>query len=104
MEQFNFLKDIPLSSNSELFETIVKNEKVKIERIISYGQTSPKDFWYDQKEDEFVLIIVGSATIQYDDGSRYHLHEGDSLYIKAYQKHKVTYTQNPTIWLAVWLP
>ena len=97
---FNFLDNISKDSNDEIFETVISNDKVKIERIISYGQTTPKDYWYDQDEDEFVLILKGSAKIQYDDGTIYTLNINDSLYIPVHQKHQVIYTSNPTIWIA----
>ncbi|WP_373072237.1 cupin domain-containing protein [Sulfurimonas sp.] len=100
---YSFLQDIPNSSKEEIFETIAKNESVRIERIISYGQVSPKDFWYDQDEDEFVIILDGNAEIEYDDGTKYKLSKGDSLYIDAHQKHKVVYTSNPAVWLAIFL-
>jgi hypothetical protein len=32
---FDFLKDIPESSKEEIFETIISNKDIKIERIIS---------------------------------------------------------------------
>lgn len=100
---FNLLKNIPSESKDEIFETIIENNNMKIERIVSYAHVSPNDFWYNQDEDEFVLVLQGKATIKYDDGSIFDLKVGDSLYIKAHQKHKVTYTQNPTIWLAVFI-
>ena len=100
---FNFLDNIPTSSKEEIFQTITQNENIKIERIISYGQTTPKEYWYDQSEDEFVLVLEGEAKISYDDKSIYHLKKGNSLYIKANQKHQVTYTSNPTIWLAIFI-
>lgn len=102
-KHYSFLKNIPNECKEEVFETIVKNKNVKIERIVSYGQTSPKNFWYDQTEDEFVLVLEGEATIEYNDGSLYNLTKGDSLYIDSHQKHKVTYTSNPTVWLAVFI-
>lgn len=101
--KFNFLNDIPISSQDEIFQTVLQNENIKIERIISYGQISPKGFWYDQEEDEFLLILDGDATIEYDDGNTYDLIKGDSLYINAHQKHRVTFTSNPCIWLAVFI-
>ncbi len=67
------------------------------------GNITQKDFWYEQEEDEFVVIIEGSAKILYDDGTIFDLKKGDSLYIKAYQKHQVIYTKNHTIWLAVFI-
>jgi cupin 2 domain-containing protein len=59
--------------------------------------------WFDQDEDEFVVILSGSAIIKYENGEIFYLAKGDFLYIKAHQKHKVTYTENPTIWLAVFI-
>lgn len=102
-ETFNLLSNIPLSSNQEIFETITQNNNIKIERIISYGQTTAKDYWYNQEDDEFVVIIKGNAKITYEDGEIFDLKKGDSLYIKAHQKHQVTYTSNPTIWLAIFI-
>ncbi len=102
-EIFNFLTNIPKESSEEIFQTILQNDNIKVERIISYGQTTPKDYWYDQNEDEFVFVLEGVAKIAYDDESLYHLKKGDSLYIKAHQKHQVRYTSNPTIWLAIFI-
>ena len=103
MEKFNLLSNIPLSSKEEIFEIITQNNNIKIERIISYGQTTANDYWYNQEEDEFIVIIEGKATILYDDKSTFNLKKGDTLYIKAHQKHKVTYTSSPTIWLAIFI-
>ena len=43
----NLFSHIPQSLEHELFEDIVKNEHVRIERIVSYGQGSPEHGWYD---------------------------------------------------------
>jgi cupin 2 domain-containing protein len=101
--KFQFLKDIPNSSKEEIFETLISNEKVKIERIISYAQTSPEGFWYDQDEDEFVMVVEGEAHIAYDEGELHKLQRGDALYIPAHQRHRVSYTSDPTVWLAVFI-
>ena len=102
-EIFNFLADIPVDSKEEIFETLFSNGVAKIERIISYGQTSEENFWYDQDEDEFVLVLKGDATIEYDSNEIIELHQNDSLFIPAHQKHRVKYTSNtrPTVWLAI---
>ena len=55
----NILKDIPDSIPKEIFETIIKTHNVKIERIISKGQSSPAGFWYDQDMNEWVLVLKG---------------------------------------------
>lgn len=98
---FSFLQNIPKSSQEEIFQTIQSTDKIRIERIISYGQTTPDDVWYDQNEDEFVIVLEGEADIKYDDNTTYKLKQGDSLFIKAHQKHQVIFTSNPTIWLAI---
>lgn len=100
---FNFLEDIPDKSKNEIFETIIKNKNVKIERIISYGQTTDEKFWYDQEEDEFVVVLKGNAIIKYESGENFELQPGGSLYIKAHTKHQVVYTSNPTVWLAIFI-
>ena len=99
----NFLDNIPPQSKDELFETILTNGNIKVERIVSYGQTTPEDFWYDQDEDELAVILKGSAKIKYDDGKIDNLKVGSSLFIKAHKKHQVVYTENPTVWLALFI-
>jgi cupin 2 domain-containing protein len=99
----NIFQNIAKYSQEEIFDIIIKNKKIKIERIISFGQITPIDYWYDQSEDEFVLIIEGNAKIEYIDRTIYELKKGDYLYIKAHTKHRVIFTANPTIWLAVFV-
>ncbi len=90
-------------SNQELFETIINSENLQIERIISTGQTTPEGTWYNQEQDEWVILLQGEATLLYSDNSRIHLTAGDYLLIKAHQKHRVEYTSfnPPCIWLAI---
>lgn len=81
----------------------------RIERIVSTGQSSAPDFWYDQEEDEFVLVLKGSAVLEFDDeemAESVTLTAGDSLTIAAHQRHRVksTSTDEPTVWLCVFIP
>lgn len=87
----------------ELFETLLLKNHVKIERIISAGQTTPANQWYDQAQDEWVILLQGNAELSYSDGSRIQLKVGDYLFIPAHQKHRVesTSVNPPCIWLAV---
>ena len=57
----NFFSDIPQNLPEELFETIVQSDNVTIERIVSDGHTSPQGFWYDQDQNEFVIVLKGNA-------------------------------------------
>ncbi|MGI5892462.1 MAG: cupin domain-containing protein, partial [Bacillota bacterium] len=74
-----------------------------IERIISCGQISPPGFWYDQDEDEWVLLVQGSARLSLSDGSNICLRAGQHILIPAHQKHRIEYTSSepPCIWICV---
>ena len=97
-------KNIPEKIPDEIFEKILEYKNVRIERIISNGQASAKDFWYDQDENEWVILLKGSAEILFEEQSeKIFLKEGDYINITAHIKHRVEYTdQNvETIWLAI---
>ena len=97
---FNLPSSLP---NQELFESIISNDNIKIERIVSTGQTTPPEEWYDQDKDEWVILLQGEAILSYEDDSRIKLTAGDYVLIPAHQKHRVEYTsfQPPCIWLAI---
>ena len=90
-------------SQLEKFEQIAAGENIQIERIVSTGQTTPSGQWYDQKLDEWVILLQGEAKLSYDDDTRIRLKAGDYLLIPAHTKHRVEYTsiEPPCIWLAV---
>jgi len=100
----NLFDAIPTEMNEELIETITGNKNVRIERIVSYGHASEEGFWYDQGEDEFVILLEGEAELEFEDDTL-RLKKGDYLTIKAHQKHRVKWTtpNQSTIWLAVML-
>ena len=100
------LKNIPDNLPEELFETLVKNDHVQIERIISKSHTSPKKGWYDQDKNEWVLLLKGAARLEFEDGRVVSLGVGDWLEIVAHQKHKVVWTQpqGETVWVGVHYP
>ena len=77
---------------------------VRIERVLSGGQVSPEGFWYDQQENEWVAVLQGEGEIAYPDGSKVRLKTGDTLLLPAHQKHRVSYTSSPCIWLCVFYP
>lgn len=99
----NLLKNIPIDKESEIFNTLFQNRTLKIERIVSNGQTSPEDFWYDQREDEFVILLEGKGVIEFESGELHILEKGDYLHIPAHTKHRNSYTDTakPTVWLAL---
>lgn len=73
----------------------------RIEQIISWGQANPEDFWYDQDEDEWLILLRGRAVLRYDDGDLYALRKGKPHLIPAHVRHQVAATSSPTIWLCV---
>lgn len=89
--------------DAEIFENLFTRDNIVIERIISTGQITPPDSWYDQEQDEWVMVLQGEAELTYPDTPPVKLAAGDYLLIPAHQKHRVTYTSKtpPCIWLAV---
>ena len=88
----------------EAFSEILARPGLKIERIISQGQISPPGFWYDQAWNEWVIVLKGSATLQFEqEPDARSLGVGDYVFIPARKRHRVAWTepQLPTVWLAV---
>jgi len=92
------LPELPLAE--ELTTVLAENSKVRIERIISTGQVSG---WYDQAEAEFVILLEGSAVIEYENGRTIALSKGDTLLIMPRERHRVSCTSSepPCVWLCV---
>ncbi|MCW5697577.1 MAG: cupin domain-containing protein [Bauldia sp.] len=89
---------------SETFSALFERPGVRVERIVSTGgHASPPGFWYDQAEDEWVLVLSGTARIAFDDGRELTLGPGDHVTLPAHQRHRVSWTDpaTPTVWLAV---
>lgn len=100
----NLFADIPATLPGELVETLCRSDHARIERIVSRGEASPVDSWYDQDENEFVLLVSGQARIGFADGTPVlELTPGDWLDIRAHVRHRVEWTdpKQDTIWLAV---
>jgi cupin 2 domain-containing protein len=53
----NLFSNIPTSLSAELLETLIQSDSIRIERIMTLGQSSPKGFWYDQDEHEWVVVL-----------------------------------------------
>ena len=115
------LKD--LSVNEEIIKILFKNENVKIEKIISTGQTTD---WQESNKNEFVILIQGNAEIEYYDNRicenknfktnenimknlkntndmKLQLGKGDIILIKKGERHRVSYTsKNPCcVWICI---
>ena len=74
---------------------------LRIERIVSNGQVTPPGSWYDQELDEWVTVLQGEAELEYPDGRRCVLRPGDTVFIPRHERHRVSRTSQPCLWLAV---
>lgn len=92
-----------LTEDAEVVEILLQGQKIVIERIISTGQASPEGFWYDQEEDEWVIVLQGSGKLVWEDGRGLVMNPGDWLFIPSHERHRVEWTSQdpPCIWLAV---
>ena len=125
MNPINLLTDLPAHLPAELVTTLLDTADVRIERIISHGHASPADFWYDQPQAEWVIVLKGAARLQFEDGM-VEMKVGDflrgtdktsylcrfqgisgvlsgPLNIPAFKRHRVDWTTPdvPTVWLGV---
>ena len=75
---------------------------LRIERIVS--SASPDPVVYDQTQDEWVILLEGSATLEIA-GEPIDLGPGDHLFIPAHTPHRVLATRPEPrcVWLAVHL-
>ena len=99
----NIYHQIPPDLPKEVFETLAHSPRVKIERIISRGQSSPDSGWYDQAHNEWVIVLKGIAAIAFENEITLNLKPGDYVDIPAHKRHRVVTTgsEPETIWLAV---
>jgi len=100
----NIFADLQPDPAAERFENLLSQPGVRIERIVSSGQASPPDFWYDQPQGEWVLLLDGAAELQFaDEKSPRQLQRGDYLWIAPHRRHRVAWTaaDRTTIWLAL---
>ena len=76
----------------------------RVERIASRGVLNGD--WYEQGWAEFVLLVAGSAALEFDDGTRRELKPGDWALLPEQCRHRVAWTdpECETLWLAVHLP
>lgn len=99
----NIFRNLPNNSDKELFENIFERKDIVIERIASYGNASPENFWYNQSNDEWVVLLCGEAEIEFKDNKTQKIVAGDYLFIPSHQEHRVSYvSKEPNcIWLAI---
>jgi cupin 2 domain-containing protein len=101
----NLFADIPDHLKDELIETILQTSNFRIERIVSRGHHSEEGFWYDQDDNELVILLEGSAVLRFENQVQpVSMKPGDYLRIEKHVRHRVESTdpEHATIWLAIY--
>lgn len=93
----NLFDTLPPNEGRECMETLHRQENVMIERI---GSNRAVSVWYDQPHDEWVVLVQGSAKIEFENETK-QLQRGDYLFLPAHCRHRVVHTSENALWLAV---
>lgn len=100
----SIFRNIPDDIPEELYHEIVKTKNLRVERIVSKGHSSLISEWYDQEENEWVILLKGSAGLLFaGDDKAVVLRPGDYIHIPSHTKHRVEWTDPKleTVWLAI---
>jgi cupin 2 domain-containing protein len=107
----DLLADLPTGdreASDEVLDTVLERNGWRLERIVSYGHTTPAGDWYDQGWDEWVLVVRGGARLQLadDPGHEVTLQPGQWMFLPKGCRHRVSWTvpSEPTVWLALHTP
>ena len=81
----------------------LKAANLRIECIVSTGQSSPDGFWFDQDHNEWVIMLRGTARLRFEPDEVIELRPGSYVNIPAHKRHRVEWTDPtaPTVWLAL---
>jgi len=95
----NLYKYAPPSVGNETVDLLLQRGGVRIERIVSNRADTG---WYDQEEDEWVVLLEGTATLQIESDT-VALVRGESLLLAAHERHRVVATSEDALWLTVFI-
>lgn len=83
----------------ETVETVLRGRGgFRVERIHSEAYANGE--WYDQTEDEFVMLLSGAATLEFE-SERVELAAGEWLVIRRHVRHRVASVSQGGVWLAL---
>jgi cupin 2 domain-containing protein len=98
----SLLDDLPAAAETnERFEDILRRPGARLERIVSSGHATPPGEWLEQAWDEWVLLVGGRAGLTLEGEASVVLKPGDHVLIPASKRHRVDFTETPTVWLAM---
>lgn len=101
----NLLTKLPAAKRAEAFTELLSRPGIRLERIVSNGQSTPESEPMVQDADEWVILLEGEAGLRIEDSAEVVLKPGDHVLIEAGQRHWVTFTvkDRATVWLALHL-
>ncbi|MBC7820314.1 MAG: cupin domain-containing protein [Planctomycetaceae bacterium] len=100
----NVFADIPAALTEEIVQTLLTSSNLRVERIISLGHSSPDGFWFNQEQNEWVVLLKGAAKLRFENADELvAMQPGSFVNIPAHQRHRVEWSDpaQPTIWLAI---
>ena len=95
MNIYNYQQPI---NGEETIETLLSKSNITINHIISNNIQNGQ--WYDQDEDEWLVLITGEAVLNFGD-EEVTLHKGDTFFIQRHRRHYVKKTSEDALWLTV---
>lgn len=100
----SLLEGVCPAAGQETTQVLMEQNGLRLERIHSCQASSPEGFWYEQREHEWVLLLQGTAQLQFEDEpTARQLCRGDSLWIEAGRRHRVVATdpEPGCVWVAL---
>ena len=106
MTEGNLFAELPRGAlAAEQVTGLLTAPNLRIERIVSTGQATPANDWYDQDRNEWVILLKGGARLLFEDEAEVRwLGPGDYVHIVAHRRHRVVWTdpEQVTVWLALY--
>lgn len=105
----NVLSNVPSDGSrlaEESFLTLLDGVAgpLTLKRIVSTGHSTPLDEWYDQDDDEWCIVLRGSARLLIEgESDARQMDCGDWVYLPRKVRHRVAWTDpaQTTVWLAL---
>jgi len=88
-------------TGGEVFQKLLQGGSFRLESITSRGTPSAEGFWYDQAQPEWVLLLRGSASLEFEANLKSDLVSGDYLLIPQGCRHRVASVSDDAVWLAL---
>lgn len=88
------------NKTGETIDPLLEGASFHLESISSFGCATDEGFWYDQEQPEWVALVRGTATIDFEEGP-INLRSGDFITIAAHQKHRVSKVSANAVWVAL---